>query len=182
MSKNIVEEIIFLLTQHGGSQYGGEPVTQGEHALQAGQLALENNEKESIVVACLLHDIGHLLHNLPIDAPEQGIDDLHECLGFEYVNQHFIPAVAEPVLLHVDAKRYLCNRDSGYFDKLSEPSVISLQLQGGIMTEEECILFEKNIYYEDAVILRLYDDMAKVPEMAVNPIHFYRQLLSNHLK
>jgi phosphonate degradation associated HDIG domain protein len=179
---NIVEEIIFLLKNHSDSQYGGEPVTQGEHALQAAQLALENNEKESIIVACLLHDIGHLLHNLPNDAPENGIDDLHENLGFEFVDRYFNQAVAEPVLLHVDAKRYLCHREPAYFNLLSEPSVISLNLQGGIMTEEEAQEFEKNPFYQDAVILRRYDDMAKVPEMTTNPIEFYSQFLSNHLK
>lgn len=182
MSKSIVEEIIFLLSHHGDSQYGGEPVTQGEHALQAAHLALENKEKDSVVVACLLHDIGHLLHNLPNDAPEQGIDDLHESLGFDYVNQYFNQSVAEPVLLHVDAKRYLCKREPGYFDILSEPSVISLQLQGGIMSEQDCIEFERNSFYQEAIILRRYDDMAKVPDMKVNPIEYYRQLLSNHLK
>ncbi|MFM6949368.1 MAG: HD domain-containing protein [Aquirufa sp.] len=182
MSINIVEEIIFLLKNHGDSQYGGEPVTQGEHALQAAHLAHQNKEKESIVVACLLHDIGHLLHNLPNDAPDKGIDDLHESLGFDFVNQHFISAVAEPVLLHVDAKRYLCGREPGYFDLLSEPSIISLHLQGGIMSEEECQAFEKNPFYKDAVILRKYDDMAKVPSMVVNPIESYVPLLRSYLK
>jgi predicted HD phosphohydrolase len=61
MSKNIVEEIIFLLTQHGGSQYGGEPVTQGEHALQAANLfeqaAQQKKNQKLITVLCDEGDI-----------------------------------------------------------------------------------------------------------------------------
>lgn len=134
MSSAIVEKIIALFNDQGDSEYGGEPVTQGEHALQSAHLALTEKAPSSLVIASLLHDIGHLLHALPDDAPEQGIDDLHEELGNRFLIKYFIPAVSEPVHLHVAAKRYLCAVEPEYFALLSEPSVLSLQLQGGPMS------------------------------------------------
>lgn len=182
MPKDIVQKIITLFHEQGDSEYGGEPVTQGEHALQAAQLARTESAPASLVVAALLHDIGHLLHALPDDAPEQGIDDLHEELGHRFLIKYFKPAVSEPVHLHVAAKRYLCAVEPDYLALLSEPSVISLRLQGGPMSMKECQAFEANPYYADAVQLRRYDDMAKVPNLAVEPIEFYASFLRENLK
>ena len=182
MSSSIVEKIITLFNDQGDSEYGGEPVTQGEHALQSAHLALAEKASSSLVIASLLHDIGHLLHALPDDAPEQGIDDLHEELGNRFLIKYFIPAVSEPVHLHVAAKRYLCAVEPSYFALLSEPSVLSLQLQGGPMSEEECQKFEANPFYKDAVQLRRYDDMAKIPNLTVQPIEFYAPFLQENLK
>jgi phosphonate degradation associated HDIG domain protein len=182
MSNAIVQKIITLFNDQGDSEYGGEPVTQGEHALQAAHLALTEGAASSLVAASLLHDIGHLLHALPDDAPEQGIDDLHEELGNRFLIKYFTPAVSEPVHLHVAAKRYLCAVEPAYFALLSEPSVISLHLQGGPMTAEECKTFESNPYYQDAIQLRRYDDMAKIPNLSVQPIEFYAELLRENLK
>jgi phosphonate degradation associated HDIG domain protein len=182
MSNAIVQKIITLFNDQGDSEYGGEPVTQGEHALQSAHLALSEKAPSSLVIASLLHDIGHLLHALPDDAPEQGIDDLHEELGNRFLIKYFVPAVSEPVHLHVAAKRYLCAVEPTYFALLSEPSVLSLQLQGGPMSSEECLMFESNPYYQDAVRLRRFDDMAKVPNLSVEPIEFYAQMLRENLK
>jgi predicted HD phosphohydrolase len=136
----------------------------------------------SLVVASLLHDVGHLLHALPDDAPDQGIDDLHEELGYRFLQKYFVPAVSEPVHLHVAAKRYLCAMEEDYFAMLSEPSVISLELQGGPMSPIECKAFESNPFYKDAVRLRRFDDMAKIPQLQVEPIEFYAELLRENLK
>ena len=178
----IIEKVVHLFENHGDSQYGGEAVSQLEHALQAAHFANEAGEKKSIIVAGILHDIGHLLHHLPDDAPENGIDDLHEELGHRFLIKYFKPAVSEPVHLHVAAKRYLCAVEPDYLALLSEPSVISLRLQGGPMSMKECQAFEANPYYTDAVQLRRYDDMAKVPNLAVEPIEFYASFLRENLK
>ena len=61
------DQIIELFDRKGDSEYGGEPVTQREHALQAASLALQADAKSSLIVAALLPDIGHLLHDLPDD-------------------------------------------------------------------------------------------------------------------
>ena len=77
----VVHEVLRLFREHGDSEYGGEAVTQLEHALQAATRAQQSGSDSSLIVAALLHDVGHLLHNLPDDAPDQGVDDRHEELG-----------------------------------------------------------------------------------------------------
>ncbi len=182
MSIQVVTKIISLFESNGDSAYGGEAVTQGEHALQAAHLALEDGCQSNVIVASLLHDIGHMLHALPDDAPEQGIDDFHEELGYRFVDKYFKQSVAEPVRLHVAAKRYLCTQDPQYLSKLSKPSLLSLQLQGGPMTQEECRLFEQNPYYLDAIQLRRYDDLAKIPNLDVRVLSHYRPFMEELLK
>jgi phosphonate degradation associated HDIG domain protein len=166
MPHPITEQIIHLFNTNGGSMYGGEDVTQLEHALQCATLAKQNNASNELITASLLHDIGHLLHDLPDDASDNGIDDVHEELAAKYLEQHFKKSVVEPVKLHVQAKRYLCAVADGYFKSLSEPSKISLGFQGGIMNQNEVIEFEKNEFFKDAVALRKWDDLAKDATLA----------------
>jgi predicted HD phosphohydrolase len=50
------------------------------------------------------------------------------------------------------------------------------------MQAEECRLFEQNPFYRDAVQLRRFDDLAKVPNMEVRPLGYYRDMISGLLK
>ncbi len=168
-----VETIVDLLESRGDSQYGGEAVTQLEHALQAATLAERAQASSALIAAALLHDIGHLLHNLPDHAPDEGIDDHHETSAGNFLRKHFPLAVTEPVRLHVAAKRYLCAVEPGYLEQLSQPSLVSLRLQGGPMTPNEVADFKSLAYAEDAIELRKWDDEAKIPEFVTPPIsHF----------
>ncbi len=156
------EQIELLFREKGDSEYGGESVTQLEHALQCATFALQEGASDVLVVAALLHDVGHLVHCLPDDAPDMGIDDLHESLGYDFLKTSFPEAVVAPVKMHVDAKRYLCAVDSLYESQLSEPSRLSLKLQGGMMSQEEVAAFENNPYWKEAVQIRRWDDMGKI--------------------
>jgi phosphonate degradation associated HDIG domain protein len=168
-----VKQLIELLEQRGDSAYGGEAVTQLEHALQAASLAEQQQATPELIVAALLHDVGHLLHELPDNAPDTGIDDHHENSAANYLSQLFPPQVTEPIRLHVAAKRYLCATDSEYESSLSRPSIVSLGLQGGRMTTQEIDQFEKHPYAGDAVRLRRWDDEAKIPDHPTPPLtHF----------
>jgi len=164
MAHPAIEQIIQLFESKGDSMYGGEAVTQLEHALQTAYLAKIENAKDSLIAASLLHDIGHLLHDLPEMASEEGIDDVHEDLAANFLNRYFNDDVIEPVKLHVQAKRYLCATEEGYYDHLSQPSKTSLEFQGGIMNSEEVERFITNPYFRDAIALRKWDDLAKDPE------------------
>ena len=161
MQHAVTAEIIELFKNKGGTMYGGEAVTELEHALQCATLAKQNHSTHELITASLLHDIGHLLHDLPTDASEKGIDDLHEDLGAIYLQKYFKPAVVEAVKLHVAAKRYLCAVEQGYFESLSKASKISLQFQGGTMNPDEVSKFELNEFYKEAISLRRWDDEAK---------------------
>ncbi|MCA9134464.1 MAG: HD domain-containing protein [Planctomycetales bacterium] len=172
---SISTELAILFAERGDSEYGGEPVTQLEHALQCARLAERERASPALIVASLLHDVGHLLHELPVDAPEQGIDDHHENSGYRYLEKHFSAAVTEPVRLHVAAKRYLCTMDSDYTAQLSPPSLVSLELQGGKMSEAELSEFRTSPYWQDALRLRRWDDLAKEVDLETPPLeHFLK--------
>ena len=141
----------------------GEPVSIGEHMLQAGALAEAAGAESPLVAAALLHDIGHLLG-------EDEDEDRHGEAGADWLSQWFGAAVTEPARLHVPAKRYLCAADAEYFGLLSAESVRTLSLQGGPMTAAEVTAFEALPYYRDAVSVRRWDDQAKDP--VVTPPRF----------
>lgn len=170
-------EVFRLFREYGDSQYGNEAVSQLEHALQAASLAEQAGSDAALIAAALVHDIGHLLHHLPEDAPERGIDDLHETLAARWLEPRFPGNVVEPVRLHVAAKRYLCAVEPGYREQLSPPSLLSLQLQGGPMSAAEQWEFRTHPLLESALNLRRWDDAAKVPQLPTPPLeHFARYL------
>lgn len=177
----VIQHVLQLFRNQGNSLYGGEQVTQLEHALQTAFMARRARSKKSLVVAGLLHDVGHLLHDLPEDAPEQGIEDRHEELAAEWLAARFHPDVVEPARLHVAAKRYLYAVEPDYRQRLSPPSLLSLQLQGGPMSPEEIEQFRANRHFSDAVLLRRWDEAAKVPGLAVPPIEDYIDDLEHEL-
>jgi phosphonate degradation associated HDIG domain protein len=174
---SITLAVLDLFSTHGMSEYGGEAVTQEEHALQCAELALADGAPNTLVAAALLHDIGHLLHDLPVDAPERGIDDLHEALGGRWLETRFVPAVTEPVRLHVDAKRYLCAMEAEYEAALSEPSRVSLALQGGPFSPNEVAAFEQNPFWQDALRLRRWDDTGKVDGLVTRKVTDFADVL-----
>lgn len=169
--------IVQMFKEKGGSQYGHESVTQLEHALQAAFLGEQQGADSELITAALLHDVGHLLHDLPDDAPDLGIDDRHEILGQKWLDKHFGPGVVEPVRLHVDAKRYLCEVEPSYFSQLSPPSIQSLALQGGPMNAEEIAAFERNPQHQRAVTLRRWDDIAKDPTLKTPSIEHFAKYI-----
>ena len=177
----IVDEICDLFATKGHAAYVGEPVSQLEHALQAAHHAEQSGASPSLVVAALLHDIGHLVHKLPEDAADHGIDTRHEQLGQAWLARYFGPEVTEPIRLHVPAKRYLCATDAAYLDQLSPASLHSLSLQGGPLDEAGCQEFEQNPHYRQAVALRRWDDLAKIPGMQVAGLDHYRPALTSAL-
>jgi phosphonate degradation associated HDIG domain protein len=171
------ETLLELMVSHGGESYFGEPVTVLEHCLQAAHFARLAESSNELIVAALLHDIGHLLHHQGEDVAEHGLDTRHEELGQQLLAAHLPSAVTEPIRLHVAAKRYLCFADAGYHNALSPSSELSLGLQGGPMTENEAADFLRLPFATDAVALRRWDDEAKVPALAVPNARAYLPLL-----
>jgi [1-hydroxy-2-(trimethylamino)ethyl]phosphonate dioxygenase len=161
----VLDAIRTAFAHRGGDAYG-EGVTQLEHALQAAWLAEKEGAAPALVAAALLHDIGHMLHELPEDIAEQGIDAEHEKLASAWLSQYFGPALSEPVRLHVDAKRYLCTAEPGYWDRLSEASKLSLRLQGGPLPPAAAERFAAGAYADAAIAVRRWDDEAKVVGLA----------------
>ncbi|KPQ37051.1 MAG: putative HD phosphohydrolase [Phormidesmis priestleyi Ana] len=173
-----IQDLLTTLSTNGSAQYGHEAVTQRMHALQCATLAESALAPPALVVACLLHDFGHVVHSLGDDAVERGINDRHEKRALSYLDDLFVEAVTRPIRLHVRAKRYLCAVDSSYWDGLSPASKRSLELQGGIFSEEEAIEFINQPYAKDAVQLRIWDDLAKNPNMTTPDFHHFLPVLS----
>lgn len=168
-------QIADLIELKAGGQYGLAEINQRQHALQSAWLAERQGCSESLIAAALLHDIGHMVHDLGEHAAEQGVDDRHEELGYDFLASMFGPDVTEPVRLHVAAKRYLCAVEPDYFAKLSRDSVVSLALQGGPMSPEEVAEFEAVPQFRDAVQLRRFDEQAKVKGLETPPASHFMQ-------
>jgi phosphonate degradation associated HDIG domain protein len=172
-----IDFLMRLFKERGGREYIGEPVSQLEHSLQTAWAAEQAGSPGPLVAAALLHDVGHLLHDLPEDCAQAGIDDAHEERGARWLEGHFGPDVAEPVRLHVAAKRFLCATDPTYAGLLSEASLLSLRLQGGPFTAEEAARFRQGPHAEVAVALRRLDEQAKVPGLPTPGLEHFRPCL-----
>lgn len=170
-------QILDRLNQYGHSQYGGESVSQLDHALQCATLAEAASQPVPLVVAALLHDFGHLIHHLGEDAAERGLDDRHEERAIPWLKRYFGAAVTEPIRLHVAAKRYLCAVESDYWEGLSPASKLSLQLQGDRFTSEAAQAFIAQPYAPDAVRLRRWDDLAKDPQVQTPSLDHFIPLM-----
>ncbi|MBV8478976.1 MAG: metal-dependent phosphohydrolase [Actinobacteria bacterium] len=174
-----VDEIFSRFTAAGDERYIGEPVTVAQHMLQAAAFAEHDGAGDELIAAALLHDYGHLVTDLPEDSAERGIDTRHEELGFAFLERWFPAAVTEPIRLHVAAKRYLVAVDPAYREELSPASLLSLDLQGGPMSDEEIEDFEALPHASAACRLRRWDDAGKDPDMTVRPLESYRGLLDS---
>ena len=174
---NVADEVFRLFQRRGNDAYFGEHVSMTEHALQAAWFAREEAAPSSLVLAALLHDIGHLVDEVPDELADWTSDAHHEEVGARWLAQHFRPEVCAPVRLHVAAKRYLCATDSTYVAMLSHASVVTLELQGGPMNRTEILQFETQSGFREAIRLRRWDDQGKVSGLKTPALAEYRELI-----
>ncbi|MDP3138806.1 MAG: phosphohydrolase [Burkholderiaceae bacterium] len=171
-----LQDIEALFAERGAEQYSGEPVTQLQHALQSAALAEAEGADDALVTAALLHDLGHLLHDLGETPSLRGVDDVHQYRAIPFLRGVFPDAVLDAIRLHVDAKRYLCATRPHYHDALSEDSRRSLLLQGGVFSAQQADAFIAQDGAADAVRLRLWDDLAKDAQAHTPALaHFMRR-------
>ncbi len=180
MNVDKISKICDLYIKCGSSDYIGEDITQIEHALQCAELA-ENDYRLNIyddfirncvIVAALLHDIGHLV-GLEEEELEMRVDNGASLgiVGHEGIGEAFLKdlgmtsLVCELVRGHVSAKRYLCTKRPGYWEKLSPASQETMKLQGGIMSDSELKQFMSGIMPELKIYIREYDDAGKKKEL-----------------
>ncbi|NJL99934.1 MAG: HD domain-containing protein [Synechococcaceae cyanobacterium SM2_3_2] len=173
----VLARVDALFSERGGGEYHGEAVTQLEHALQCAWLAEKSGHSPSLIVAALLHDVGHLLQGYGVDNLDRNINDRHEEMASRFLRQAYDLEVTEPIRLHVSAKRYLAAVRSGYGELLSPASTKSLKLQGGPMTPKEVCEFEREPYFVAAAALREYDDRAKIVGIETPSYGYFRKYL-----
>ncbi len=173
-----LDRIEDIFIRRGAQSYLGEQVTMAEHMLQCAELARNDGAQDELIVAALLHDIGHYSGEFAEDAIEQGINNFHENSGSQLLRGLFPQLVVDCIRLHVAAKRYLCKVDAGYHAQLSAASQHSLAVQGGIMKDSEKVAFETEPHFREAARLRRWDDAAKVPGKSTPSFQEYRTLIA----
>lgn len=178
-----LDYIFNLYTLHGSEDYIGEPVSQLEHMLQAGELARKEGQPDEVILAAFFHDLGHLLAFEGVVDHMEGFGVVsHEKLGADLLRDAgFSETVASLVQSHVEAKRYLTFKHPEYYSLLSEASKATLDLQGGRMNHEEAIAFEKDPLFQLKIQLRYWDDEAKSTEPSRQSITYFRELSEKHL-
>jgi [1-hydroxy-2-(trimethylamino)ethyl]phosphonate dioxygenase len=171
------DDIVALYARRGTQAYFGEDVSMSEHGLQAAHFAQVSRAPDALILAALLHDIGHLTESVPDDIADWTRDARHEHSGSRWLARYFGPEISEPVRLHVPAKRYLCATEPAYFQQLSAASVTTLKLQGGPMSAAEIVAFEAEPYWREAVQIRKWDDQGKVAGLETPGFEHYRALI-----
>ncbi len=179
----IISEILYLYLHTGEQRFEETGVTHLRHGEQSAYLASQANASDELIIASLMHDIGHLLDPTHIPFHYNGIDRQHEIIGAGYLRRLFPLGVSEPVRLHVLAKRYLYSIEEGYTGRFKQDAQVSLQVQGGKMTADELKEFKRQEYCTDAVQLRKWDDEAShYLDYPIPPITSYRPLIEKLLR
>lgn len=182
----IVNEIFDLYQEHGREAYYGEPVSQLEHMSQSAQLAIQEGHDDVLILAAFFHDIGHLCSKITNENSmgEFGVVR-HEKIGADFLRAKGFPEIiARLVENHVQAKRYLTFRYPSYYHQLSVASKETLRLQGGPMSAVEAEVFERDLLFEKSLLLRKWDELAKIPGLPLIDLELLKlktvNLLENH--
>ena len=174
MAHDPVAMIAALIDGKGERQYGLGSVNQRAHALQAALLAEQSGCDSALITAALLHDIGHMVHDLGEDPAADGVDDLHEERGHAFLAQYFGPE-GDRACAAACRRQTLSVRDGSQIisTRLTADSVRSLTLQGGPMSAEEVDAFAAQPQGKAAVQLRRFDEAAKVKGLPTPPVEHF---------
>ena len=165
--QQVIAEVFGLYERFGDHDYIGEPVSQIEHMSQAAELAMAEGFDDEVVLAAFFHDIGHLCAEGAESMGGFGVVS-HERLGADYLRRAgFSERMARLVEYHVQAKRYLTLKESGYYERLSEASRRTLEYQGGVMSAAEAEAFEQDPLCAVSLRMRQWDELAKQMWMPV---------------
>jgi predicted HD phosphohydrolase len=148
----------------------GDPIPILPHSLQcAARLSDVAPDDDELIVAGLVHDIGHRLQpGHPVEHGMVAADAVRGLLG---------ERVAALVELHVPAKRYLVTVDDSYRAELSTGSTASLARQGGVLDGTERAELERRPELADALTLRRADEAAKDPDAVVPDLDHWRPIV-----
>jgi predicted HD phosphohydrolase len=175
--------IVSLYHDFGSSDYIGEPMSIHEHSVQTANKAKQAGESEEAQLACLFHDVGHILGLEAGNPPGMdgcGTED-HELVGANFLGHlGFSNTVAYLTLHHVNAKRYLVTRVPNY--ELTEASRITLAFQGGPMTEDECVKAEADDRWPIVLRMRSYDEGGKDPSVPESTIGCHLPTIANNIR
>ncbi len=161
----------------------GDPASLEAHSYQASLAAIHYYESKhlppapDVIVAAFLHDFGHIAANLfLIDrgvlktmndysiTDAKGLDDQHESIIAHLLKGFFSDHVQNLVGSHVVAKKIL-RLDSSY--ALTEGSLLSLSVQAKGLSDTDIEPFKRSPYFQDALLLRRFDEAGKNPDYVI---------------
>lgn len=174
-----ITAIVALYRTRGSTNYYGEKVSKTDHMVQTALSARRAEETDRVVLACLLHDIGHLLE-------EDDMDGLgvraHGPVGAQYLRRIGMDeGVCALVEKHADAKRYLISTQKRYYDTLSPASKQTLVYQGGYMNKTERAAFERLPCFPAVLRVRHHDDVGKKEGMPRVGVEAFSGLIGQFL-
>jgi 2-amino-1-hydroxyethylphosphonate dioxygenase (glycine-forming) len=177
-----IENLFNLYNKYGKYDYIGEDVSQIEHMIQAAMIAEEEKQSTDVILACFLHDIGHLIGlDTNLEQTDYGVLN-HEFIGSDYLRKlGFKYPIPELVENHVKAKKYLTFKNPDYYNNLSNASKQTLKEQGGPMTKQQAENFENDELFEVSLKMRIYDEKAKIKDMKINSIDYYFDKINKYL-
>jgi len=177
MSVSVIDEIFDLYERYGAADYIGEPVSQIEHMSQSAQLAIAGGYDDEVVLAAFFHDIGHICVQVTAEQSMAGYGVIsHEKTGADFLRAKGFPErVARLVENHVQAKRYLTYKFPPYYENLSEASKKTLEFQGGVMSKQEADKFEADPLFELSILLRKWDEEAKIMNVPLIDLHLLKK-------
>ena len=162
--------------------YIGEKISQLEHSLQAAYFAQKSGASRDLILAALLHDIGHFCQETPGETMGEYGVAFHEKVGADFLqNLGFAKSMTDLIEGHVAAKRFLVSQKEVYLKRLSPASQKTLEYQGGPMDASEREIFKNRGDFEDCLKVRSWDEMAKNVDFKVPDLNFYQDLMIEHL-
>jgi putative nucleotidyltransferase with HDIG domain len=177
--------IISLYKKYGDQNYTiGEDMTQLQHAEQCAYLAEKHGCSDKVIIAALLHDIGHLIG---IEKKSEKMGDYgihnHELVGSNYLRELKLDeTICDLIQNHVNVKRYLISINDGYYNKLSDASKKTFEYQGGKMNDKEIKEFKNHPNIDDLLLLRQIDDNGKIKDAIVPGIDIYKNMIELQIK
>lgn len=164
-----IEDLIAHLRALGSTpSVEADGFSELDHALQTAAILCQVAPDDvELQIAGLVHDLAH-----PWDGAGQ---PHHAAMGANAVRGILGDRVADLILAHVPAKRYLVATRPEYAALLSPDSVMTLAAQGGAMSDDEVAAFEEGDDVWAKVELRVADDRAKVPGCLVPSLTTYEK-------
>lgn len=171
-----LDEIGKLYRDGGHLPYGGTGVTHLQHALQTATLAQAAGAAPPLVVAALLHDLGHIIMLHSALQGVDGTDCKHQYFVLPFLRDLFGADVLEPIRLHVEAKRYLCFVEPSYTLDWPLAAQAWLAQEGGGFDALQASEFAAIPWASDAIKLRRWDDAARVEHIHTPDLRYFLEI------
>lgn len=156
------QDVMAIFLERGRQPCADVALLQVEHGWQCAQLAARAHAEPALQLAAWLRDLGQLMGGAAAWTALDGLGARHELLAAGVLAPAFGPAVADPVALQVQARRFMLAARPQLLTLLTPACVRQVEERGGPMSAGEAAHFASLPHARDAVRLCQWDDAAKV--------------------